>query len=137
MAVVDDFAHHPTAIRETLAAARARYPGRRIWAILEPRSNTLRRRVFEQELQDVLAAADHVIVAGVFKMEAIPEHQRLSPERVVEGLEARGRHARFFPSADAIVQTVVPELQRGDLVLVMSNGGFDNIHAKLLAALQR
>lgn len=135
VAVLDDFAHHPTAIRETLRAARRRYPGRRVWAILEPRSNTLRRRVFETRLAEELSAADRVIVAGVFKNEAIPENERLAPERVVESLAERGHHARFLPTADAIAAIIPSELQPGDLVVVMSNGGFDNLHNKLLEAL--
>jgi UDP-N-acetylmuramate: L-alanyl-gamma-D-glutamyl-meso-diaminopimelate ligase len=135
VAVIDDFAHHPTAIGETLAAARLRYPGRRLWAILEPRSNTLRRRVFERELAGVLAAADRAIIAGVFKMAAIPEDERLSPERVVQALAANGRDARVFPSVDAILTAVPAEMRAGDLVVIMSNGGFDNIHERLLAAL--
>ncbi len=130
--VVDDFAHHPTAIRETLRAARARFTGRRLWAVLEPRSNTLRRRVFEKELGEALALADRVLLAGVFRSANIPEAARLRPERVVEGLVGRGVEAGFFATADDIVAAIMPQLESGDVVVVMSNGGFDNIHEKIL-----
>ncbi len=93
--VVDDFAHHPTAIRETLKALRAAYPGQRLWAVLEPRSNTLRRNVFEQELVESLALADHIVVAGVFKQESIAEGERMHPEKVVAALVRAGHDATF------------------------------------------
>ncbi len=134
--IVDDFAHHPTAIRETLRALRAAYPPARLWAILEPRSNTLRRNVFERELVESLALADRVVLAGVFKQESIPEAERLHPEQVVLALADRGREAALYPDADRIVDAIAPELAEGDVVAILSNGGFDSIYEKLPDALQ-
>ena len=134
--VYDDFAHHPTAIRETLRAARARFPGRRLWAILEPRSNTLRRNVFEKELAEALAGADRVVLADVYRKEKLAEAERLAPQSVVASLRARGVPAQLHADADAIVDAIVPELQPGDVAIAMSNGGFGGIHEKLLAALR-
>ena len=133
--VVDDFAHHPTAIRETVRAARARFPGRRLWALLEPRSNTLRRKVFEKELAEALAGADRVVLADVYRKEKLAEAERLAPESVAASLRARGVPAELHADADAIVDAIVPELRPGDVAIIMSNGGFGGIHAKLLAAL--
>lgn len=129
--LIDDFAHHPTAIAGTLKALRTRYPGARLWAILEPRSNTLRRRVLEAELARSLALADEVVIAGVFRADAIPEAERLSTARLVEGLRRGGKRARELPDADAIVAAVVPELRPGDVVAILSNGGFGGIYEKL------
>ena len=133
--VVDDFAHHPTAIRETLRAARARFPGRRIWAVLEPRSNTLVRKVFEKELAEVLTLADRVVLADVYRKERITETERLAPAQIVESLRAQGVPAELHADADAIVAAIGPELRAGDVAVIMSNGGFGGIHGKLLAAL--
>jgi UDP-N-acetylmuramate: L-alanyl-gamma-D-glutamyl-meso-diaminopimelate ligase len=129
--VIDDFAHHPTAIRETLKALREAYPGRRLWAVLEPRSNTLRRNVFEHELVDSLSLADRVVVSGVFKLESIPENERLHPEGVVDALKAAGHHAVLLRNADEIVEAIAPELRPNDIVAILSNGGFDGIYEKL------
>jgi UDP-N-acetylmuramate: L-alanyl-gamma-D-glutamyl-meso-diaminopimelate ligase len=129
--IVDDFAHHPTAIAQTLQALRTRYPGRRLWAILEPRSNTLRRRVLQQELADALALADAVVVAAIFKAEAILEAERLDVQTLVDELKQRGRPAWHLPDADAIVATIAPELKPGDVVAILSNGGFGGIYDKL------
>jgi UDP-N-acetylmuramate: L-alanyl-gamma-D-glutamyl-meso-diaminopimelate ligase len=129
--IIDDFAHHPTAIRETLKALRAAYPGQRLWAVLEPRSNTLRRNVFERELVESLSLADGIVVAGVFKQESIPEPERMHPEKVVAALAGAGRDATFYASADAIVQGLAPRLKPGDVVAILSNGGFDGIYEKL------
>ena len=134
--IIDDFAHHPTAIRETLRALRTSYPGRRLWAVLEPRSNTLRRNVFEGALVESLALADRSIVAGVFKLEAIPESERLRPENVVAALRARGLDSALLTDADEIVAALVPELKAGDVVAILSNGGFGGIYEKLPQALQ-
>ncbi len=133
--VIDDFAHHPTAVRETLRALRESYPNRRLWAILEPRSNTLRRNVFELALVEALALADRVILAGVFKSETIPAADRLTPEIVVAKLHLRNISARTLPDADAIITSIVPELAPGDVVAILSNGGFGNIYEKLPAAI--
>jgi UDP-N-acetylmuramate: L-alanyl-gamma-D-glutamyl-meso-diaminopimelate ligase len=128
---IDDFAHHPTAIAGTLKALRGRYPKARLWAIFEPRSNTLRRKVFEAELVRSLGLADEVVIAGIFQADAIPQPERLSTARVVEGLRKAGTPARELPDADAIVAAVVPELRPGDVVAILSNGGFGGIYEKL------
>jgi UDP-N-acetylmuramate: L-alanyl-gamma-D-glutamyl-meso-diaminopimelate ligase len=135
--VIDDFAHHPTAIRETLRALRAAYAGRRLWAVLEPRSNTLRRNVFEQELVESLSLADEVVLAQVFKSEAIPVNERLEPEHVVSALKAKCVPAVLCEDADAIVTEMVPRLKSGDVVAILSNGGFGGIYEKLPQALSR
>ncbi len=131
--VIDDFAHHPTAIRETLRALRSSYPRARLWAILEPRSNTLRRNTFERELVESLALADRIVLAGVFKQEGIPEPERLHPEQVVLALANLGHDAALYAHADGIVDAVAPELVEGDVVVILSNGGFDGIYEKLPA----
>ena len=133
--IIDDFAHHPTAIRETLRALRESYPGRRLWAVLEPRSNTLRRNVFELDLVESLGLADRVVLASVFKSESIPVAERLHPEHVVAALNMGGTPAKLFADADAIVEAMAPELETGDVVAILSNGGFGNIYEKLPAAL--
>jgi UDP-N-acetylmuramate: L-alanyl-gamma-D-glutamyl-meso-diaminopimelate ligase len=133
--IIDDFAHHPTAIRETLRALRESYPGRRLWAVLEPRSNTLRRNVFELDLVESLGLADRVVLASVFKSESIPVAERLHPEHVVAALNVHGTPAALFTDADAIVGAMAPELESGDVVAILSNGGFGNIYEKLPAAL--
>ena len=135
--IVDDFAHHPTAIAQTLTALRTRYAGRRLWAVLEPRSNTLRRRVFQQELADALALSDAAIVAAIFKAEAIPEGERLEVQSVIDDLKRRGLPAWHLADADAIVSTIAPELKPGDVVAILSNGGFGGIYEKLPARLQQ
>jgi UDP-N-acetylmuramate: L-alanyl-gamma-D-glutamyl-meso-diaminopimelate ligase len=132
--VIDDFGHHPTAMRETLLGLRQQYPRRRLWALFEPRSNTTRRAVFQKELPAALAQADGVIVAQVAALEQIPVAERLHPEQVVADIEAAGVPAYYEPHADAIVARLVPLLRVGDVVVVFSNGGFGGIHQKLLAA---
>jgi len=135
--VIDDFAHHPTAIRETLRALRCAYAGRRLWAVLEPRSNTLRRNVFERELVESLGVADEVVLAGVFKSDAIPVAERLEPEHVVAALRQAGRAAVICADADAIVAEMTPRVRAGDVVAILSNGGFDGIYTKLPEALRQ
>jgi UDP-N-acetylmuramate: L-alanyl-gamma-D-glutamyl-meso-diaminopimelate ligase len=134
--VIDDFAHHPTAIRETLRALRSVYPQARLWAVLEPRSNTLRRKVLQADLVESLRLADRVILAGVYQQQRIPEDERLHPEDVVSALNAAGTEAEVCPDGDAIVNRVVPQLQSGDVVAILSNGGFDGIYEKLPARLR-
>ncbi|HZD30963.1 MAG TPA: cyanophycin synthetase, partial [Candidatus Angelobacter sp.] len=131
----DDFAHHPTAISGALKALRTRYAGRRLWAILEPRSNTLRRKVFESELAESLTQADHVVLAGVFKSDSIPEAERLDPANVIARVNASGTPARLLSTADDIVEAIAPELREGDVVAILSNGGFGGIYEKLPARL--
>jgi UDP-N-acetylmuramate: L-alanyl-gamma-D-glutamyl-meso-diaminopimelate ligase len=129
--VIDDFAHHPTAIAGTLNALRSRYPGARLWVVLEPRSNTLRRNVFQNDLAKSVALADEVVVAEVFKSEAIPEAERLNLAAVAAQVQKYGRRARIVPTVDGIVQLIVPELRAGDVVAILSNGGFGGIYEKL------
>src|SRR5437764_2754953 len=134
--VIDDFGHHPTAIAYTLQALRHRYRGHRIWAIFEPRTNTTRRAVFQQQLPDALKLADGVFISQVARLEQIPEEERLNPEAVVTAIAKAGRPAFYEENADAIVDRIVPMLRPNDIVAVFSNGGFDNIHEKLLKRLQ-
>jgi UDP-N-acetylmuramate: L-alanyl-gamma-D-glutamyl-meso-diaminopimelate ligase len=129
--VIEDFAHHPTAIRETLRALRSVYPMARIWAVLEPRSNTLRRKVLEHELVASLSLADHVVLAGVYQQQRIPDAERLHPEDVVRKLNDEGTPAELLADADAIVNGIAPRLAPGDVVAILSNGGFDGIYEKL------
>jgi len=133
--VIDDFAHHPTAIAHTLQALRHRYRGHRLWAVFEPRSNTTRRAVFQQQLPDALNFADGVFIAQVAKLEQIPEDERLNPEAVVDAISEAGHPAFYEQNADAIIDRIVPMLRPKDVVAIFSNGGFDNIHEKLLARL--
>ena len=133
--VIEDFAHHPTAIRETLRALRTAYAGRRLWAVLEPRSNTLRRNVFEEALVESLALADRSVLAAVFNAEKIPVGERLHPENVVAALRARGLESGVYADADAIVAAIAPELRAGDVVAILSNGGFGGIYEKLPKAI--
>jgi UDP-N-acetylmuramate: L-alanyl-gamma-D-glutamyl-meso-diaminopimelate ligase len=133
--VFDDFAHHPTAIAQTLAGVRRAYPAARIWAVFEPRSASSCRRVFQQAFSEAFDAADVVVLASVFRS-ALPEAERLSVDELVDALVARGLQARYIPTAAAIAQIVAAETQPGDLVVVMSNGGFDAVHDRLLDALR-
>ena len=134
--IIDDFAHHPTAIRETLRALRSVYPNARLWAVLEPRSNTLRRKVLQADLVASLRLADRVVMAGVYQQQRIPEDERLHPEDVVEALNASGITAELHPDVDAIVNSIAPQLRSGDVVAILSNGGFDGIYEKLPARLK-
>ncbi len=134
--VIDDFGHHPTAIAQTLQALRHRFAGHRLWAIFEPRSNTTRRAIFQQQLPEALQLADGVFIAQVARLEQIPEKERLNPEAVVAAIANSGRPAFYEENAIAIVDRIVPLLQQRDVVVVFSNGGFDNIHEKLLQKLK-
>ena len=129
--IIDDFAHHPTAIAATLKALRTRYPSARLWAVFEPRSNTLRRKVLQRDLVNSLALADQVVIASIFKPEAIPENERLTTASVVRALKKNGSQARELADADAIVAAIAPELAGGDVIAILSNGGFGGIYEKL------
>jgi UDP-N-acetylmuramate: L-alanyl-gamma-D-glutamyl-meso-diaminopimelate ligase len=135
VAVYDDFAHHPTAIAETLAGVRSAHPERRIWALFEPRSATSCRRIFQSDFARALSAADRVILPAVFRS-SVPEDQRLSAEQLVADLRQAQVDARYIPDVEEIIRTIQRESRDGDLVIVMSNGGFDNIHQRLLMALE-
>ncbi len=134
--LIEDFAHHPTAIRETLRALRSVYPQSRLWAVLEPRSNTLRRKVLAPDLIASLRLADRVILSGVFQQERIAEAERLHPEEIVRALNEAGTSAALDANADAIVASIAPQLVPGDVVAILSNGGFDGIYLKLPARLR-
>ena len=133
--VVDDFAHHPTAVKATIEAARGRWPGRRIWAILEPRSNSMRRKVFQDALPKALALGDRVILGGVFRAQQLGGENRLDPETVAESIRGLGKDARVFPSSDTIAEHLEAEVKPGDLLLIMSNGSFDGLCEKVLKKL--
>jgi UDP-N-acetylmuramate: L-alanyl-gamma-D-glutamyl-meso-diaminopimelate ligase len=135
--IIDDFAHHPTAIGETLKALRTRYPEARLWAVFEPRSNTLRRKVFQKELVESLAIADQIVVASIFQPEKVPENERLTTSSIISGLKKSGKPARELQDADAIVEAVAPELRSGDVVAILSNGGFGGIYEKLPRKLEQ
>jgi UDP-N-acetylmuramate: L-alanyl-gamma-D-glutamyl-meso-diaminopimelate ligase len=153
--VVDDFGHHPTAIRETLRALRVRFPGRRLWAVFEPRSNTTRRNVFQRELAEALSWADAAVVSQVARLDQLPASERLDPDRLLHDLQQSARRQppiaaqgagssparsprpssldRYLPTVDAIVDHLGQHARPGDVVCVFSNGGFGGIHEKLLA----
>jgi UDP-N-acetylmuramate: L-alanyl-gamma-D-glutamyl-meso-diaminopimelate ligase len=133
--VVDDFAHHPTAVKATIEAARGRWPGRRLWAILEPRSNSMRRKVFQEALPKALALGDRIVLGGVFRAQQLGDENRLDPESVAESVRALGKDARVFPSSEAIAEHLSAEAKAGDLLLIMSNGSFDGLCDKLLKKL--
>jgi UDP-N-acetylmuramate: L-alanyl-gamma-D-glutamyl-meso-diaminopimelate ligase len=135
--VIDDFAHHPTAVRETLRALRARYKDRRLIAVFEPRSWSSRLAVFQQDYADAFAAADYVVIAAVFDSQKVTEKGRaLNTEELIDAISQQGKPAFALPKADEIVGHIVPELRSGDVVAIMSNGGFGGIHEKILAALR-
>jgi UDP-N-acetylmuramate: L-alanyl-gamma-D-glutamyl-meso-diaminopimelate ligase len=133
--VYDDFAHHPTAIAETLSALRLAHPNDRIWAIFEPRSASSCLKVFQKDFVDALRGADEVVLAAVFR-DRIADDKRLSPEQIVADLRGEGTSAHFVPTTAGIVEQVKVEARSGDLIVVMSNGGFENIHERLLTALK-
>ena len=135
--IVDDFGHHPTAIRETLRALRIKFPSQKIWAVFEPRSNTTRRNVFQTELAQSLGLADAVVVAQVARLELLKPEERLDPERLMRDLRAGGRPAEYLADADAIVRHIAMGAGGGEVVCVFSNGGFGGIHEKLLRALEK
>jgi UDP-N-acetylmuramate: L-alanyl-gamma-D-glutamyl-meso-diaminopimelate ligase len=133
--VVDDFGHHPTAIRETLRALRVKFPGRPLRAVFEPRSNTTRRNVFQQELAEALALADAVVVAEVARLDQLPPDARLNPARLMDDLRTGGTPAAYLPTVDAILDHLAQSAQSRDVICVFSNGGFGNIHTRLLDSL--
>jgi UDP-N-acetylmuramate: L-alanyl-gamma-D-glutamyl-meso-diaminopimelate ligase len=133
--IIDDFGHHPTAIGKTLQAMRHQYPGRRLWAIFEPRSNTTRRAVFQQTLPEALGYADGVFLSQVARLDQLPEENRLNPERIVAEIAATGKPAFYEPDVTRIIARLKPLAAEGDVIVVFSNGGFENIHERLLTDL--
>jgi UDP-N-acetylmuramate: L-alanyl-gamma-D-glutamyl-meso-diaminopimelate ligase len=134
--VIDDFAHHPTAVRETIAAARQKYGHRRLVAIFEPRSYTAQRREFETDYERAFGAADEIVLAALFHPERYDEASALRPHELVERWRAAGKDAAYIPAVDDIVTHVVHAARGGDIILIMSNGGFGGIHGKIIAALE-
>ena len=133
--VIDDFAHHPTAVRETIRAVRARYPGSRLWAVFEPRSNSAMRKIFQQGFAESLAEADRICIAPVFRPEKVPDGQVLDTVELARAINRESARAATYGRIDDIVTAIQSGAKSGDVILVMSNGGFDNIHDKLLNAL--
>jgi len=133
--VYDDFAHHPTAVKAGLGALRDLYPKSRLWAIFEPRSNSMCRRFFQEELPGAFSHADRVILAGIHRAESIPVGQRLDPVEVVKAINKTGSRAWYLPEVEEIVDLVAKESRAGDVVCIMSNGGFGGIQQLLLQAL--
>lgn len=133
--VVDDFAHHPTAINLAVKALRQRYPDSRLWAIFEPRSNTTRRNVFQMELAEALASADRAVIPAIADPEKFAEEERLDPEKLVRDIIEGGGKAAYFPTVEKIVEHVAMEAEGGDVVAVLSNGGFGGLHDLLLQRL--
>jgi UDP-N-acetylmuramate: L-alanyl-gamma-D-glutamyl-meso-diaminopimelate ligase len=133
--VVDDFAHHPTAVKATIEAARNRWPKRRMWAVLEPRSNSMRRKVFQESLPRALSFADRIVLGGVFRSQQIGDDNRLSPDSVAESVRALGKDAHAFEGAEKIAEYLASEAKPNDLMLIMSNGSFDGLCEKLLRRL--
>lgn len=135
--IYEDFAHHPTAVRETLQAVRAAFHPNRIWAIFEPRSATSRRNIFQTEIAEALSFADCIALPALYRPERIPENERLDEERLVEDLRRMGRAAWNLGDVTGIIQKVSKEARPGDLILILSNGGFGGIYEKLPAALEK
>ncbi len=133
--VVDDFAHHPTAVAETLLAARGRFPGRRLLVAFEPRTNTSRRAIFQQDYVQALSGADLIFVREPSDIWKAPEDDRFSSPQLVADLNRAGRQAWYFPDTDALLADLLTHVQPGDVVLVMSNGGFDGLIARLCRSL--
>ena len=136
VSVYDDFAHHPTAITETVSALRAAHPGRRIWAVFEPRSASACRNIFQGEFVGSFLGADEIIITGVYR-DDLPVNERLSVEKLVDDLKHNGKSARHVGTTNEIIDMIVSECRVDDVVLLMSNGGFDDIHQKLFEALKR
>ncbi len=133
--VIDDFAHHPTAIRLAVQSLRQRHPGSRLWVLFEPRSNTTRRAVFQNELAESLALADFAIVAAIPDLHKIPENDRLDPAKLSADIARHGGHGSYVQDLNEIISTVAKNATPGDIIAVLSNGGFGGIHQKLLTAL--
>jgi len=133
--LIDDFAHHPTAITLTLAAVRDRYPERRVWAVFDPRSNTTRRRIFQDRIAESLAAADRVVLGPVHRADELPIEERFSPQEACERIEREGRQASFAADYDQVVARVEEGAKPGDVVVVLSNGAFGGIVDRLNAGL--
>ncbi len=136
VAVIDDFAHHPTAVRETIAAVAAQYPGQRLIAVFEPRSNTAMRKIHEEEYAHAFTGAAEAILSQPTAIAKVPEHERVDARKLAADISRAGTPCRWFETPDAIVEALAKECRAGDVVLAMSNGAFGGIHQKLLQALK-
>jgi UDP-N-acetylmuramate: L-alanyl-gamma-D-glutamyl-meso-diaminopimelate ligase len=135
--VIDDFAHHPTAVRETLRGLRNRYQNRRLIAVFEPRSWSSRLAVFQDEYTQAFSAADYVVLASVFDRQKVSEKgESLDTNKLIAGISEQNKPAFLLPGADEIIEHLLPQLREGDVVAIMSNGGFGGIHDRLLTALR-
>ena len=134
--IIDDFAHHPTAVRETVAALKAAWPEQRLIVVFEPRTNTSRRSVFQQQYVEAFGQADCTLVREHLPLDDVPAEQQFSSARLVADLLKRGGDARYFSSTDAIIDYLIDFTESGDIVAILSNGPFDNIHERLLARLR-
>jgi UDP-N-acetylmuramate: L-alanyl-gamma-D-glutamyl-meso-diaminopimelate ligase len=137
VAVIDDFAHHPTAVRETIAAVLAQYPGRRLVAVFEPRSNTAMRKIHQEEYAHAFKGADEAIISQPTAIAKVPESERIDAKKMAQDITDAGTRARWMESPDAIVSALASDAKAGDVVLAMSNGAFGGLHDKLLKALAR
>ena len=135
--VVDDFGHHPSALRESIAALRAKYPGRRLWALFEPRSNTTRRGIFQNELAESLSAADGVYITEIARKDQIDPQMRLDPKKIADDIRKAGRESFYLPGPEEILKDILPRLKSGDVVAVFTNGSFGGLVAKLADALSQ
>jgi len=135
--LVDDFGHHPSALRESIAALRHRYPGRRLWALFEPRSNTTRRGIFQNELAQSLSAADGLYITEVARKDQLDPQTCLNPQKIAEDVRRAGREAYFLPGPDEIHQDLMPRLKSGDVVAVFTNGSFGGLVGKLAESLKK
>ena len=133
--VIEDFAHHPTAVRETIKGIQNKYKGRKVFSVFEPRSATSRRKVFQKDYLKAFMTSDEVIIAKAFDQSKIDEGDRFSTDELVADLKTQGRQAYCLDSTDDIVEHLKTKARHGDLILIMSNGGFDGIYGKLLKAL--
>ena len=135
--LVDDFGHHPSALRESIAALRAKYPGRRLWALFEPRSNTTRRGIFQNELAQSLSAADGVYITEIARKEQIDPQMRLDPKKIADDIRKAGRESFYLPGPEEIIKDILPRLKSGDVVAIFTNGSFGGLVGKLAAELQK
>jgi UDP-N-acetylmuramate: L-alanyl-gamma-D-glutamyl-meso-diaminopimelate ligase len=135
--LVDDFGHHPSALRESIAALRGKYPGRRLWALFEPRSNTTRRGIFQNELAQSLSAADGVYITEIARKEQIDPQMRLDPKKIADDIRKAGRESFYLPGPEEILKDILPRLKSGDVIAIFTNGSFGGLVGKLAAALQK
>jgi UDP-N-acetylmuramate: L-alanyl-gamma-D-glutamyl-meso-diaminopimelate ligase len=135
--IIDDFAHHPTAVRATLAAVRTRFPDQHLWALFEPRSNTSRRKIYQVDYSEAFDLADRVVIAAPQGGSPVPESERLDPQALANAIAQRGKDAHYSETIDALVERIAQEAKPGEVVLLMSNGSFGGLAQKLMGRLAR